>query len=99
MIVARIMSNWFVIAFIATDIILAVIIFFLEEKKIHIVEAFIHNYNHLLNFDNIRIFYYHTKIIDVFHYIFSYVIVIFFTALLVNALSISSQKSKFYFVA
>jgi hypothetical protein len=93
-VILKIMSIEFILVFILTDIIYGIIVYYMEGRIIPISEIFIHSYNHLLNFDNIRIHRYSTKIIDIFHYLFSYVFFIFFTALLVNELSISSQQSK-----
>ena len=95
-VILSIMSIDFILVFILTDIIIALIMYFLENKKTPFAEILIHTYNHLLNFDNIRISDYSTKLLDIFHYLFSYVFFIFFTALLVNQLSVSSQQSKKY---
>ena len=92
-VIIEILDIKFIILFVASDIILAFILFIFENRKTPYFEILIHTYNHLLNFDNIRINNYSTKLLDVFHYLFSYVFFIFFTALLVNQLSISSQKS------
>ena len=70
------------------------LIYWLEKKRTPIQEIFVHLYNHLLNFDNIRILNYEVKIIDVIHYIFSYVIVIVLIASLINNLYASAQDGK-----
>lgn len=93
-VIIGIMSVNFILLFILTDIIIALIMFLLEKKKTPFAEILIHTYNHLLNFDNFRIYDYSTKLVDIFHYLFSYVVFIFFTALLVDQLLLLDKHCK-----